>query len=181
MLIDHYHDHSLALPDLRRFLQQARRAAGLRGKYSVCLTTDEEVRALNAQFRGMDKPTDVLSFPAEDGEEDFPSPEPGAAPGAYLGDIVISLDTAARQAAALGHDLDQEVRILIVHGLLHLAGYDHETDHGEMRELEGQLRTRLGLVQGLIARAEASDAPTSPAAASMGKKPRSRPPARISR
>ena len=181
MLIDHYRDHSLALPELRRFLQQARRAAGLRGKYSVCLTSDEEVRALNAQFRGMDKPTDVLSFPAEAEDDEFPSPEPEAERGAYLGDIVISLDTAARQAAALGHDLDQEVRILILHGLLHLAGYDHETDQGEMRELESQLRARLGLVQGLIARAEETPAPTSKASARAGKKPRSRPPARILR
>lgn len=173
MLVDHYRDHSLALPELRRYLPQVRRAAGLRGKYSVCLTTDDEVRVLNARFRGMDKPTDVLSFPAADEQDDFPSPE---AAGAYLGDIVISLDTAARQAEALGHDLDQEVRILILHGLLHLAGYDHETDHGEMRERESELRSRLGLVQGLIARAEASAAP-----ASAGKKPRSRPPARILR
>ena len=177
MLIDHYREHSLALPELRRYLHQARRAAGLRGKFSVCLTDDEEVRVLNARFRGMDKPTDVLSFPAEAEDDEFPSPEPAAAPGAYLGDIVISLDTAARQAAALGHDLDQEVRILILHGLLHLAGYDHETDQGEMRELESQLRSRLGLVQGLIARAEAPAPPASRAKA----RPRSRPPARTSR
>ncbi len=179
MLIDHYRDHSVALPELRRFLQQARRAAGLRGKYSVCLTSDEEVRALNAQFRGIDKPTDVLSFPANAGDDEFPSPE--AESGVYLGDIVISLDTAARQAAALGHGLDQELRILILHGLLHLAGYDHETDHGEMREQESQLRTRLGLVQGLIARAGEPPAPISGAAAKVGKKPPSRPSARTLR
>lgn len=153
MLIDHYRNHSLDLAGLRKYLQQARRTAGLRGSCSVCLTGDEEVRKLNVQFRGLDKPTDVLSFPAAGEEDDFPEPEPVAKSG-YLGDIVISLETAARQAGQLGHGLDQEVRVLILHGLLHLAGYDHETDQGEMRERENQLREQLGLGSGLIARVE---------------------------
>jgi len=126
---------------LERFLAQARRAVGLRGAVDVLLADDAELKRLNTAFRGKKKPTDVLSFPADD-----PS-------GKLAGDIAISLETAGRQAAEFGHALQSEVKILLLHGLLHLNGMDHETDEGEMAAREMALRTRLKLPVGLIARA----------------------------
>jgi len=93
----------------------------------VLLTDDASLRRLNRNFRGKDKATDVLSFPAVEN------------PGGHTGDLAISLDTAARQAAAFGHSLRDEVRILMLHGLLHLSGMDHETDAGEMLALQREL------------------------------------------
>jgi len=92
---------------------------------------ERTVRRLNRDFRGQDEPTDVLSFPG------MPSPE-----GRHLGDIVISVPTAERQAARREVALEREVKLLLLHGLLHCLGYDHETDHGEMAKLEGRLRRR---------------------------------------
>lgn len=86
---------------------------------------DREMRRVNRQFRGFDKTTDVLSFPGEDG---------------HLGDILISVPTARRQAETAGHDVDREVKILLLHGVLHCLGHDHETDQGEMDRLERKLR-----------------------------------------
>jgi probable rRNA maturation factor len=100
---------------------------------SILVTDDDEVRVLNRQFLGVDEATDVLSFPEESGEP-FPGDDP-----AYLGDIAIALPTAARQAAELGHSLDAEVAHLLVHGLLHLKGYDHVAsaeDESRMRARE---------------------------------------------
>jgi probable rRNA maturation factor len=90
------------------------------------------LRRLNRQFRGLDYPTDVLSFPA-------------AAPAARLGDLAISLGRARAQAREFGHDIEHEVEILMLHGLLHLLGFDHETDRGQMARAEKRWRTRLGL------------------------------------
>lgn len=92
---------------------------------------DRAVRRMNRDFRGKDKPTDVLSFPGE------ASPE-----GRHLGDIVISIPTARRQAAERGASLEDEVRLLLLHGVLHCLGHDHETDGGEMERLEARLRRR---------------------------------------
>jgi probable rRNA maturation factor len=92
---------------------------------SVLITDDDEIRDMNRRFLGIDEPTDVLSFPDEAG--DFVQ---GIADEAYLGDIAISLPTAQRQAAQVGHSLDAEVGHLLVHGILHLCGYEHE-DGGE--------------------------------------------------
>jgi probable rRNA maturation factor len=114
---------ALGKRDLNRFLVKATEALGLAGDFSVLLTGDEQLRAMNLQFRGVDKPTDVLSFPAL----------PEAANYGQGGDLAISLDTAAIQAADHGHTLQMEVKILILHGLLHLAGYDHERDQGQMQ------------------------------------------------
>jgi probable rRNA maturation factor len=100
---------------------------------SILVTDDEEIRSLNRQFLGIDEPTDVLSFPDEGTE---PFPEDGEPP--YLGDIAIALPTAVRQAAELGHSLDAEVAHLLVHGLLHLKGYDHI----EGPEAEAEMRAR---------------------------------------
>jgi len=123
-----------------RFAGRAQRAAGLAGEVNVLLTGDAEMQRLNRQFRGMNYPTDVLSFPA-------------SAPGGG-GDIAISLATARAQAAGEGHDLLTEVKILILHGMLHLAGHDHERDRGQMRHLEQKLRAELHLNAGLIERTE---------------------------
>jgi probable rRNA maturation factor len=131
---------SLSKRDLNRFLAAAVEALGLAGEFSVLLTGDDRLRTLNRQYRGIDKPTDVLSFPA--------SPE--AAPGG--GDLAISLDVASEQAANYGHTLQMEVKILILHGLLHLAGYDHECDQGQMRRRETRLRKQFALPAGLVER-----------------------------
>lgn len=128
---------------LESFLADAVSAAKLKGSVSVLLTGDEEIRRLNREFRGKDKATDVLSFPAED----------GMGRARMAGDLAVSVETAAREAERRGHALDLELRVLLLHGVLHLAGYDHETDTGEMERWENLLRKRLGLAQGLIARA----------------------------
>lgn len=130
---------------LAGFLRDAQEAVGLRGHVSVLLTTDRAIRRLNRQFRGKDKATDVLSFPTEA----FIQKQEGIA-----GDLAISLPTALRQARAQGHPLSVEIKVLMLHGLLHLAGFDHETDKGRMARREKLLRGRLGLPQGLIERAE---------------------------
>ncbi|HTK94277.1 MAG TPA: rRNA maturation RNase YbeY, partial [Terriglobales bacterium] len=99
-----------------------------------------EIRRLNRDFRRQDKPTDVLSFPA--------------VTGGVAGDIAISADIARSNARQLGHSTTEEVKVLIVHGLLHLAGYDHESDSGQMRRKEDRLRRSLGLPGALIARTQ---------------------------
>jgi probable rRNA maturation factor len=109
------------------------------GSVSVAFVDDPAMRRLNREFRGKDKTTDVLTFPA-----DATYSEPGA-PLRPLGDIVISLDQARRQAATERHSLPTEIRHLLLHGLLHALGYDHETDHGEMNALELRVRGRVGL------------------------------------
>ena len=135
---------SLSKSALARFLNRTRALLALPGEVELLLTSDAELKRLNKHFRGKNKPTDVLSFPA-----------PAEIAPQQAGDLAISLDMAARQAAAHGHTLRDEVRILILHGLLHLAGEDHETDSGEMAAREAGLRTRLRLPNSLIARVEA--------------------------
>jgi probable rRNA maturation factor len=125
---------------LARFLTRARKAAGLDGAVTVLLAGDARLKELNRTYRRKNKPTDVLSFPAgENGE-------------GVAGDLAISVETAARQAEEHGHALEDELRILTLHGVLHLAGYDHEADRGEMRALESGLRAKLKLPVGLIER-----------------------------
>lgn len=136
--------------ELETFLADARRAVSLSGSVSVLLTGDAEIRRLNREFRGKDKATDVLSFPAGS----FPAGEDSGRTR-IAGDLAISVETASREAGRLGHSLDLELRILLLHGVLHLAGYDHEADSGEMAHKEETLRRKLGLSQGLIARSEA--------------------------
>ncbi len=131
-------------PTLNRFLTQAQTAVRLRGEVTVLLTTDAAIRKLNHQFRGKNKATDVLSFPAE-----------GIGAEEMAGDLAISVDTARRQAGDQGHALTCELKVLILHGLLHLAGHDHEADDGKMARRERLLRARLGLPQGLIERSKA--------------------------
>ena len=120
------------------------------GARSVTLrfVSDREMRRLNAHYRQKDRPTDVLSFPGDfadgsDLEAEWPVAESG-----HLGDIAISVPTARRQAKVHGHGVDRELRFLVLHGLLHCLGYDHETDDGEMESLERRLRRRYLLVTG---------------------------------
>jgi probable rRNA maturation factor len=115
---------------LRRVLEGAAEALAVSGEVSLVLTGDRAVRALNARYRGQDRSTDVLSFPG------------GAAEG-ELGDIVISVETAEKNALHLGRTLVQELDVLALHGFLHVLGYDHETDDGTMDRLERRLRRRL--------------------------------------
>ena len=124
------------------FLARAARAAELEGEVSVLLTGNEEIRRLNRRFRHKDKATDVLSFPAAQVNGH----------GGMAGDLAISVETAAREAERRGHPLELELKVLLLHGVLHLAGWDHETDSGEMSEKEETLRVELGLREGLIGR-----------------------------
>jgi probable rRNA maturation factor len=142
---------------LSRFLSLALKAAGTRGEVSVLLTGDRRMRALNRKFRHRDRATDVLSFPAA----------PQFAAAGFAGDLAISLETAARQAAGQRHTIEEEIEILILHGLLHLAGYDHESDSGQMARREQALRKRLSLPLGLIERGERG----RPAAPPQSKRP----------
>jgi probable rRNA maturation factor len=123
---------------LSRWLRRVAPARA-RGHLTVALVADGRVQELNRDFRHMDTATDVLSFPAD---------EPGT-----LGDVVIARGVARRQARVAGHDLPTEIRVLALHGLLHLLGYDHEDDGGRMARLEARLRRKGGLREGLIERA----------------------------
>ena len=143
-------DAGLSKAGLARFLKRARSAVGLDGEVAVLLTDDATLKRLNKTFRGKNTATDVLSFPAGASTVFFGDPE-----GPELaGDLAISLETAARQAARYGHSLRDEVRVLLLHGALHLAGFDHEIDSGEMAAREAELRRELGLPTSLIARVE---------------------------
>lgn len=127
---------------LTRFAARASRATRLQGEFAVLVTGSREVRSLNRRFRRKDKPTDVISFPSEmDG---------------VAGDIAISIDIARKNGKELGHDTETELKVLILHGMLHLRGMDHETDQGQMRRREMVLRRRLGLPEGLIERSQRS-------------------------
>ena len=145
---------------LMRHLRAAQDAVRLKGAVSVLLTTDDGIRGLNRRFRKKNKATDVLSFPVDD------------AGFGNAGDLAISVETAERQAREQGHALAVELRVLMLHGLLHLAGYDHEVDDGAMAKVERRLRTRLKLPLGLIERVGAgAKAPVSSVAVMRGLKP----------
>lgn len=137
--IDGVSERALAL-----FATRASRAVRLSGKVQVLITNDAEMQELNRRFRRKNKPTDVLSFPALDGLD------------GHAGDIAISADIAAANAARLGHSLKDELKILLLHGILHLSGLDHESDNGQMARKEHKLRSKLNLPDGLIARTIAS-------------------------
>jgi probable rRNA maturation factor len=125
--------------ELRRFLAELTRRV-TRGRTISCLVTnDAELRRMNKQYRRKDRATDVLSFPSAEGN-------------GFAGDVAISLDRARAQAAEHGHSLENELRILMLHGALHLAGLDHEKDAGEMARAEIRWRRKLGLPVGLIER-----------------------------
>lgn len=117
-------------PRLERVLAGAASALRVEGELALVLAGDRLLRRLNRQYRGKDRPTDVLSFPGDGGE-------------AGLGDVVISVETAERNARGLGRTLPQELDVLALHGFLHVLGHDHETDDGTMDRLERRLRRRL--------------------------------------
>jgi probable rRNA maturation factor len=137
---------------LRRVIQDAARALRVSGEVALVLTGDAPVRRLNARYRHQDKATDVLSFPGPGGGRFAPGVKKrrsrihsgdSESRDVGLGDIVISLDRAARNAPRFGRTLSQELEILTLHGFLHVLGYDHETDDGTMDRLESRLRKRL--------------------------------------
>lgn len=148
---------------LSGFLKRAQRAAGLRGEVNVLVAGRGEIRALNRRYRGQDKATDVLSFPAD-----------GGAGKDFAGDIAISVEDAARSARRLGHTPAEELKVLLLHGILHLAGYDHERDNGAMARVEQKLRVQLGLPVTLIARSQADDARPAPLRRSPRRRERGR-------
>ena len=121
--------------DREKWLDFAVEALDAIGKHgssvTIAFVSDKNIHKLNREFRNVDRPTDVLSFPAEEETN--------------LGDIAISVETAAAQAKENGLTFEAEIAQLILHGLLHLSGYDHETDNGEMNKLELRLRKRLGI------------------------------------
>ncbi len=128
--------------ELKQFAALLSEKLARRRGFTCVITDDDELQRLNRDFRKRDYPTDVLSFPS--GE-----------PAGPLGDIAISADRAAGQARELGHSLDEEIRILMLHGVLHLLGMDHENDTGRMARTERRYRRELGLPAGLIERATA--------------------------
>jgi probable rRNA maturation factor len=131
--------HKVHAKRWREFAEQALQAIGAEDRQAtVVFVSDAAIRKLNRQFRGKDYATDVLSFPSQ--AESFETDAK-----ANLGEIVISLDRAQVQAKESGLTLANEVEQLILHGLLHLCGYDHETDNGEMNRLELKLRKKLGI------------------------------------
>jgi len=124
--------------------------------FDTLITTDAELRKLNGRYRNLDYPTDVLSFCGADpqvcaGPPGPARPKVGLLP--RLGDLAISLSRARAQAREFGHTTEQEIRVLMLHGLLHLLGMDHETDRGRMARAERRWRAHLGLPNGLIERA----------------------------
>lgn len=118
------------IPSLSAFLAELAEHLHLETGFSVVLVSDQVMQKFNSQFAGKPRPTDVLSFPSDSSEEP------------YLGDVIISAESADQQRRTT---LDSELRILALHGVLHLIGYDHESDDGEMNSLEGMLREEFGL------------------------------------
>jgi probable rRNA maturation factor len=137
----------LSAKSLERFTLRARRAVGLSGTVNILLTSNEVMRALNFRFREKNKTTDVLSFPSQ-------AHFNGTDTRAFAGEIAISADIARENAAGLGHSAALEVKVLALHGILHLAGFDHERDNGQMARKEAGLRRKLGLPSSLIERRE---------------------------
>ena len=133
--IDTAHAASLAREVLHRIERQD-------ASLTISFIRDRQMRQLNRDYRGFDKPTDVLSFAYHEGEE-FADIAALEGETVHLGDVVISVETAARYATELGLSFAREIEFLVIHGTLHLAGYDHETDHGEMNRLEKKLRKQL--------------------------------------
>ncbi|MGH9803983.1 MAG: rRNA maturation RNase YbeY [Candidatus Acidiferrales bacterium] len=136
MVFNRQHRIRIEPKPLRAFAARLARALRLRkDSFAVALVGDNEIAALNRRYRGKAKPTDVLSFPASNGNKR----------GGYRGDVVISVETARRNARRFGHSAGEEIKLLTLHGVLHLLGYDHETDQGQMARRELRLRRRLGL------------------------------------
>jgi probable rRNA maturation factor len=150
MILNHQRRMRLALPPLSKFAERVRRELGFpEQSVTICFVSDPAIARMNRKFRDKVGPTDVLSFPARRrrrvsrfhslrGTKQWSRND-------YVGDIVISPETARRYAHKHSRRLTAELRVLILHGMIHLAGYDHEVDDGEMMRLERRLRRRLGL------------------------------------
>ena len=124
---------------IQRFARQAQKLAKVPGEVDILISGNQRLQELNRRFRRKNKPTDVLSFPRPTG-----------------GDIAISANIARQNATLYGHSLAEELKVLILHGMLHLAGHDHESDNGQMARVEARLRTHLKLPASLIDRAHSS-------------------------
>jgi probable rRNA maturation factor len=137
----------LSVSTLESFVLRARKAAGLRTPVDVLVTSSAAIRRLNRQFRNQNKATDVLSFPSEPDAQNRQRSR-------LAGDVAISADLARQNCARLGHPVAQEIKILVLHGILHLAGFDHERDNGRMARREAELRRALKLPVALIERTQ---------------------------
>ena len=151
MVLNRQHRTAVDLGGARKFMRCLRSVLKLGGRdFNVCFVDDREIERLNADYRGKRRPTDVLSFPWSNGRQG--SDISGRELRGFLGDVVISAETARRNARREGHSAANEIRWLVLHGVLHLLGYDHETDQGEMTALELTLRERLGITGGAVCR-----------------------------
>ena len=153
MILNRQHRVRVSAASLEKFFTCVRATLGVRMEsISICLVSDAEMARMNQRYRGKHGPTDVLSFPAHATKNNGRNLKSGRnSPNAQrsiaiLGDIAISPETARRNARRLGRPLDEELRILVLHGVLHLLGYDHEADQGEMERLELRLRRELRVV-----------------------------------
>ena len=142
----------LSAAQLQRFARRAQKLAEIQGEVDILIATNTRLRDLNRRFRRKNKPTDVLSFPRPSG-----------------GDIAISAQIARENAACYGHALVDELKILVLHGMLHLAGYDHESDNGRMARVEARLRSQLKLPASLIHRAHSSGKSAPPKRTAVAK------------
>ena len=136
-VVNRQRGHRVSTAGLALFLRRAvrERPADRADGYAVCLVSDRRMREYNRAYRGADRTTDVLAFPGDE------SPDPEGR--VHLGDVVIAVPTAARQARQAGHSLARELKILALHGCLHLLGHDHERDRGQMRRLQRRLERKL--------------------------------------
>jgi probable rRNA maturation factor len=138
VIVNRQREYRVSVARLRRFAHTlALRLQVQHLEFTLVLANDSALRRLNRQFRQKDKPTDILSFPADrlEGLRGLDNP--------YLGDMIVSVETASRQASSRNHSLERELCILMIHGLLHLLGYDHEVDRGQMRREELRLQREL--------------------------------------
>jgi probable rRNA maturation factor len=143
MIVNRQRRVPVAIHPLQQFYERARRELGFAsGSVTIQFISDKSMAGLNETYRQKRGPTDVLSFPANGAR---PAVGPERDSDIYIGDIAISPETARRNARRYSRSLPAELRILILHGMIHLAGYDHEADHGEMNRLERRLRKRLGV------------------------------------
>ncbi len=134
------------------FARKLQREVAKGRPFDVLITGDAELRRLNRDYLGKDYPTDVLSFPVEKGDSGISRAVPKNASASFLGDLAISAARARAQSRRFGHSTEDEIRVLMLHGLLHLTGMDHEADSGAMARAESRWRARLGLPNGLIER-----------------------------
>ena len=146
MIVNRQSRYRTPVKDLAAFLARVQRALDLAGReVTVALVSDSEIARLNRTFRGKKRATDVLSFPANGAVGKRAAKGKSSSTSAYLGDIAIGAGVARRNARRNARTFRDELRVLILHGVLHLLGYDHETDNGRMNRLELDLRRRLGL------------------------------------